>query len=71
MRQGADMGKVFFGQIKKFHRDDLTFFDESDQLFLRSEGNVLTFVHDCDPRADLLDFFHIVGCIDDGCTGAV
>ena len=71
MWQGADVGEVFLGQIKQFHRDNFTFFDEFDQFFLCTECDIFAFIHDCNPGTDLFDFFHVVRGVDDRCTGAV
>ena len=65
MWQCMDMCQIFFWQIHKFHGDDLAFFDQSDQFFFCSQCDIFAFVHDGDSCADLFDFLHIMGSVDD------
>ncbi len=45
---------------------DWLIFDEFLEFFIGAGGDNLTLVEDDDAVAELLDFFHVVGCIDDG-----
>ena len=66
MLQCADIPEIFFFQSNGFYGDGLSCFDHLLQFFLCSLSDDSSVIHDGDPGTDLLHFFHVMGCVDNG-----